>query len=49
MQAVAGLSAIIDGGAREVQTVSTRTDRTFPISSGTFTLGFNYDVRSLVL
>lgn len=40
VQAVKGLSAILDGGVREVQTVSSRTDIGHPITRGSFTLSF---------
>jgi hypothetical protein len=40
LQAVQGLSAILDGGAREIQTVSSRTDPGHPITRGSFTLSF---------
>ena len=44
-QAVTGLSAVVSGGVREVQTISTRTDPGFPITNGTFTLGYTSQVR----
>jgi hypothetical protein len=43
-KAVNGLSAVVSEGIREVQTISTRTDVGFPITSGTFTLAYNMEV-----
>ena len=39
-QAITDLSAVLEDGVREIQTISSRCDPGFTISSGSFTIGF---------